>query len=201
MGRGAAGAVVAIRLRTHSHRCFTFHGVGVAPSHLEGRAPPFELPRPYRGPRTWARGRVSAASVLLQPLSQGRRSETSRVADARLRSWPMTSSSHSWTTSHTSAGRASLTVRSTPAEMSVLMRIEVRRGSDDPGSIQARMISSPVGPTGAVSSRACRSRDFVWSDIRAPSMWRRVLVIPGCRCVYPGATGARVLSGIVTGVP
>ena len=54
------------------------------------------------------------------------------------------SSSQAWTTSTTVSASVTVSLRSTPRETSVVRRIWTRRGDEDPGSAQARMISSPV---------------------------------------------------------
>jgi hypothetical protein len=44
----------------------------------------------------------------------------------------------------TASGWVSVRVRSSPAETSFVMRTWARRGSDDPSSVQARMIRIPT---------------------------------------------------------
>ena len=58
--------------------------------------------------------------------------------------WHEISANHSVTVAQTTSDRLSVSVRSTPAATSVTMRTSGRRGSDDPFSVHARMISSPV---------------------------------------------------------
>jgi hypothetical protein len=54
------------------------------------------------------------------------------------------SNSQARTTSTTVSACVRVSLRSSPRETSVVRRIWTRSGDDDPGSAQARMISSPV---------------------------------------------------------
>ena len=137
------------------------------------------------------------------PLSQGSRSVVSRVpGDRRLSPpWRTMSSSHSWTRAQTSAGRVSVTVRSIPAETSVLTRMWARSGSDDPGSTQARMISSPVGSPATVPSSACGPGVFVWSGIRVDLQVVRAREDAGTATSFQAQPEQESFAGNLTAVP
>lgn len=67
------------------------------------------------------------------------------------------SDSHSSTCALTASVRRSVTVRSYPCETSLVIRMWARRGSDDPSSIQARMINTPVRSVSTFPPAACRT--------------------------------------------
>ena len=87
------------------------------------------------------------------PLEGGQRAQSDRSAR------PEMSASHAWTVVQTSSGRARAISPSKPVETSVLRRVCARRrGSEDPSSTQARMISSPVRSP----SNAPQGSDHLW---------------------------------------